>query len=106
MNQVVAYRDFAPPIRVGGEVHFFVGRYNTNARPRVVVHLEAEKRLSCSCFLMQSTGFPCPHLLYVMKRELFSCIPSLLILKRWTKDAKARVANTVGSSSTVSSQFL
>ena len=106
LNEVVAYRDFAPPVRDGDEVNFFVGRYNTNARCRVVSLSESENRLSCSCQLMQSTGFPCPHLLYVMKRELFSSIPPMLILRRWTKEAKSTVPTSHANYATMSHQFL
>ena len=106
LNEVVAYSDFAPPLQDGGDIHFFVSRYTANGSCRVVVHTMSENRLSCSCQLMQSTGFPCPHILYVMKRERFTCIPPMLILKRWTKEAKTTVGPNLAGVGTFSSQFL
>ena len=83
-----AYKDFGPPIFEDDKVTFLVARYNSVNEFRIVVLTSSENKLWCSCELMQSTGFPCRHLLYCMKRELFPSLPPYLISKRWTKEAK------------------
>lgn len=91
LNQVVVYKDFAPPICNGHDVTYFVSRYNNDEQYRTVVHNAAQNTLWCSCQLLQSTGFPCRHQIYVMKREVLSTIPSSLFVRRWSKDAKASI---------------
>ncbi|KAI8572535.1 hypothetical protein RHMOL_Rhmol01G0207100 [Rhododendron molle] len=45
--------------------------------------------MKCSCLKFESIGFPCQHMISVMKMEHMREIPSCLILQRWTKTAKS-----------------
>ena len=47
-----------------------------------------EKKLSCTCMLLETDGWPCRHIFFVMKFMNIRHIPSSLIKKRWCKDAK------------------
>ncbi|KAJ1399345.1 Zinc finger, PMZ-type [Sesbania bispinosa] len=42
----------------------------------------------CSCFMMESQGLPCEHILAVLVHQQIEELPQCLILKQWTKGAK------------------
>ena len=48
------------------------------------------KKLSCTCMLLETDGFPCRHIFAVMKFLNITHIPSSLIMKIWCKDAKSK----------------
>ncbi|KAF7112976.1 hypothetical protein RHSIM_RhsimUnG0173400 [Rhododendron simsii] len=45
--------------------------------------------MKCSYLKFESIGFPCQHMISIMKMEHMREIPSCLILQRWTKMAKS-----------------
>jgi hypothetical protein len=51
----------------------------------------ANSSFYCQCRLFEARGIPCSHIIFVMKEEHVDHIPSGLILKRWTKNAKNRI---------------
>ncbi|KAM7474139.1 hypothetical protein LguiB_021382 [Lonicera macranthoides] len=53
----------------------------------IVAWNEAQSDISCSCRLFEYKGFLCRHAMVVLQMSGVSDIPSLYILKRWTKDA-------------------
>ncbi|XP_022979146.1 protein FAR-RED IMPAIRED RESPONSE 1-like [Cucurbita maxima] len=55
---------------------------------------ELNSEVSCFCRLFEYNGFLCRHALIVLHMHRFSNIPPQYLLKRWTKDAKSRQANT------------
>ncbi|XP_057760657.1 protein FAR1-RELATED SEQUENCE 5-like [Arachis stenosperma] len=46
-------------------------------------------KLECRCKFWRIQGYPCKHMFFVMKHEHLLAIPGSLVLKRWTKEAKA-----------------
>jgi len=59
-----------------------------------VVYDTADSSFHCECRLFESHGFPCSHIIFVMKVVHIDHIPSSLILKRWTKNAKIPIMGT------------
>ena len=55
---------------------------------RVLYDRNLEK-LECQCRLWNTHGIPCSHIFFVMKHEQIPELPEKLIMKRWSKDAKA-----------------
>ncbi|EPS72831.1 hypothetical protein M569_01925, partial [Genlisea aurea] len=55
-----------------------------------VTYNKAKLEVSCSCLMFEYKGFLCRHSMSVLQRCGLSSIPSSYILKRWTKDAKAK----------------
>ncbi|KAM7469859.1 hypothetical protein LguiA_008042 [Lonicera macranthoides] len=53
----------------------------------IVAWNEAQSDISCSCRLFEYKGFLCRHAMVVLQMSGVSDIPTLYILKRWTKDA-------------------
>ncbi|XP_016195886.1 protein FAR-RED ELONGATED HYPOCOTYL 3-like [Arachis ipaensis] len=53
-----------------------------------VVYDRNEKKLECECCHWDHEGYPCSHMLCVLRREDIDELPESLILKRWTRDAK------------------
>ena len=47
--------------------------------------------MKCTCMMFESVGFPCPHMIVVMKIEHLEEIPETCIMKRWSKLAKETV---------------
>ena len=89
MEGVVAYDDYSPPRIEGTSRRYFICRYDTRKPVREVVYDPAHREMACTCQLFESTGFPCRHQLYVMKKERLVTLLDSCILKRWTKDAKS-----------------
>ncbi|KAL4288661.1 hypothetical protein AHAS_Ahas19G0308500 [Arachis hypogaea] len=54
----------------------------------IVVYDRNEKKLECECCHWDHEGYPCSHMLCVLRREDIDELPKSLILKRWTRDAK------------------
>ncbi|RYR68817.1 hypothetical protein Ahy_A03g015287 [Arachis hypogaea] len=44
---------------------------------------------ACECRLFETHGLPCSHIFGVLKHRNAKCVPTSLILKRWTRDAKS-----------------
>ncbi|KAF8406639.1 hypothetical protein HHK36_008729 [Tetracentron sinense] len=51
---------------------------------------ETKSEVSCSCRLFEYKGFLCRHAMVVLQCSAVTEIPSLYILKRWSKEAKSR----------------
>ncbi|CAH9137704.1 unnamed protein product [Cuscuta epithymum] len=51
---------------------------------------EVKSEVSCMCRLFEYKGFLCRHCMVVLQLGGIAIIPQQYILKRWTKDAKAR----------------
>ncbi|WJZ85513.1 hypothetical protein VitviT2T_005042 [Vitis vinifera] len=49
------------------------------------------RSMKCTCMMFESVGFPCPHMIVVMKIEHLEAIPESCIMKRWSKLAKETV---------------
>ncbi|RVW26055.1 hypothetical protein CK203_108892 [Vitis vinifera] len=50
-----------------------------------------DRSMKCTCMMFESVGFPCPHMIVVMKIEHLEEIPETCIMKRWSKLAKETV---------------
>ncbi|RYQ92640.1 hypothetical protein Ahy_B09g098856 [Arachis hypogaea] len=50
----------------------------------------------CECRLFETRGLPCSHIFGVLKHRNAKCVPTSLILKRWTRDAKSDFICSVG----------
>ncbi|RVX10178.1 Protein FAR1-related sequence 5 [Vitis vinifera] len=50
-----------------------------------------DRSMKCTCMMFESIGFPCPHMIVVMKIEHLEEIPETCIMKRWSKLAKETV---------------
>ncbi|RYQ89479.1 hypothetical protein Ahy_B09g096101 isoform B [Arachis hypogaea] len=53
-----------------------------------VVYDRNEKKLECECCHWDHEGYPCSHMLCVLRREDVDELPESIILKRRTRDAK------------------
>ncbi|XP_025703648.1 protein FAR1-RELATED SEQUENCE 5-like [Arachis hypogaea] len=51
---------------------------------------------ACECRLFETRGLPCSHIFGVLKYHNTKCVPSSLILKRWTRDAKIDFICSIG----------
>ncbi|RVW28179.1 Protein FAR1-related sequence 5 [Vitis vinifera] len=51
----------------------------------------SDRSMKCTCMMFESVGFPCPHMIVVMKIEHLEEIPETCIMKRWSKLAKETV---------------
>ncbi|MBA0823609.1 hypothetical protein Goarm_020327, partial [Gossypium armourianum] len=65
----------------------------------IVVWNDTTSDISCLCRGFEFNGFPCRHMLIILQLSGVQSIPSQLILKRWTKDAKH--SQTTGKQSDV-----
>ncbi|KAF8405456.1 hypothetical protein HHK36_010362 [Tetracentron sinense] len=63
----------------------------------IVAWDETKSEVSCSCHLFEYKGFLCRHVMVVLQCSAVTKIPSLYILKRWSKEAKSR--HTMGQAS-------
>ncbi|RVX07698.1 Protein FAR1-related sequence 5 [Vitis vinifera] len=50
-----------------------------------------DRSMKCTCMMFESVGFPCPHMIVVMKIEHLEEIPETCIMKRWSKLAKETI---------------
>ncbi|XP_062202061.1 protein FAR1-RELATED SEQUENCE 5-like [Phragmites australis] len=48
-------------------------------------------RAHCSCMLFQRLGYPCRHIIYVLRGAKLNELPSHYVLKRWTKNCKREI---------------
>ena len=46
--------------------------------------------MKCICMMFELVGFPCPHMIVIIKIEHLEEIPESCIMKRWSKLAKDR----------------
>ncbi|XP_020982514.1 protein FAR1-RELATED SEQUENCE 5-like [Arachis duranensis] len=51
---------------------------------------------ACECRLFETRGLPCSHIFGVLKHRNANCVPTSLILKRWTRDAKSDFICSIG----------
>ncbi|XP_057720228.1 protein FAR1-RELATED SEQUENCE 5-like [Arachis stenosperma] len=51
---------------------------------------------ACECRLFETRGLPCSHIFGVLKHRNAKCVPTSLILKRWTRDAKSDFICSIG----------
>ncbi|XP_057730030.1 uncharacterized protein LOC130945316 [Arachis stenosperma] len=51
---------------------------------------------ACECRLFETRGLPCSHIFGVLKHRNAKCVPTSLILKRWTRDAKSDFIFSIG----------
>ncbi|RVX10646.1 Protein FAR1-related sequence 5 [Vitis vinifera] len=56
-----------------------------------VCYGNSDRSMKCTCMMFESVGFPCPHMIVVMKIEHLEEIPETCIMKRWSKLAKETV---------------
>ncbi|XP_020967686.1 protein FAR1-RELATED SEQUENCE 5-like [Arachis ipaensis] len=75
--------------------------YNTseyfNQQWKFKVSYNKDKDLfACECRLFETRGLPCSHIFRVLKHRNAKCIPTSLILKRWTRDAKSDFICSIG----------
>ena len=56
-----------------------------------VCYGNSDRSMKCTCMMFESIGFPCPHMIVVMKIEHLEEIPESCIMKRWSKLAKETV---------------
>ncbi|RYR50340.1 hypothetical protein Ahy_A07g036932 [Arachis hypogaea] len=51
---------------------------------------------ACECRLFETRGLPFSHIFGVLKHRNANCVPTSLILKRWTRDAKSDFICSIG----------
>ncbi|XP_058209110.1 protein FAR1-RELATED SEQUENCE 5-like [Rhododendron vialii] len=68
---------------------YYLSRYQQPDATWSVNYQPNDGIMKCSCLKFESIGFPCQHMISVMKMEHMREIPSCLILQRWTKTAKS-----------------
>ncbi|RYR07766.1 hypothetical protein Ahy_B05g075200 [Arachis hypogaea] len=51
---------------------------------------------ACECRLFETRGLPCSNIFGVLKHRNAKCVPTSLILKRWTRDAKSDFICSIG----------
>ncbi|KAI8534282.1 hypothetical protein RHMOL_Rhmol10G0078200 [Rhododendron molle] len=68
---------------------YYLSRYQQEDATWSVYYHPTEGIMKCSCLKFESIGFPCCHMISVMKMEHMREIPSYLISQRWTKMAKS-----------------
>ncbi|KAI8571218.1 hypothetical protein RHMOL_Rhmol01G0101800 [Rhododendron molle] len=68
---------------------YYLSRYQQPDAAWSVNYQPNDGIMKCSCLKFESIGFPCQHMISVMKMEHMREIPSCLILQRWTKTAKS-----------------
>ncbi|XP_016178440.1 protein FAR1-RELATED SEQUENCE 5-like [Arachis ipaensis] len=79
--------------------------YNTseyfNQQWKFKVSYNKDKDLfACECRLFETHELPCSHIFGVLKHRNAKCIPTSLILKRWTRDAKSGFICSIGEQDT------
>ncbi|RYQ97611.1 hypothetical protein Ahy_B08g093688 [Arachis hypogaea] len=75
--------------------------YNTseyfNQQWQFKVSYNKDKDLfACECRLFETRGLPCSHIFGILKHHNAKCVPTSLILKRWTRDAKTDFICSIG----------
>ncbi|XP_057758363.1 protein FAR1-RELATED SEQUENCE 5-like [Arachis stenosperma] len=55
---------------------------------------------ACEWRLFETHGLPCSHIFGVLKHRNAKCVPTSLILKRWTRDAKSDFICSIGEQDT------
>ncbi|RYQ83110.1 protein FAR1-RELATED SEQUENCE 9 [Arachis hypogaea] len=68
---------------------YTVEEYGRPGRNIMVLCDKNMGKLECRCKFWRIQGYPCKHMFFVMKHEHLLAIPGSLVLKRWTKEAKA-----------------
>ncbi|RYQ89233.1 hypothetical protein Ahy_B09g095984 isoform C [Arachis hypogaea] len=68
---------------------YTMDEYGQPGREIVVLYDKNMGRMKCGCNFWNKYGYPCKHMFFVMKHEHLPNIPNRLVLKRWTKNAKA-----------------
>lgn len=58
-------------------------------RDRELTYYISSYLISCSCRLFEFEGYPCRHMLCLMKVQQVMMLPKKCIKKRWTKEAKS-----------------
>ncbi|RYR72818.1 hypothetical protein Ahy_A02g007033 [Arachis hypogaea] len=72
---------------------YTIDEYGQPGREIVVLYDKNMGRMKCGCNFWNKHGYPCKHMFFVMKHEHLPNIPDGLVLKRWTKKAKALEAH-------------
>ncbi|KAH7859191.1 hypothetical protein Vadar_032838 [Vaccinium darrowii] len=60
-----------------------VGKYGAPNSIWTVEYKPCNGIMKCSCLKVESVGFPCRHMISVMKRENLQQIPPGCVLRRW-----------------------
>lgn len=67
---------------------FRVAKYDQDDKAYIVMLNLAQMKASCSCQMFEYSGILCRHILTVFTVTNVLTVPSLYILKRWTRNAK------------------
>ncbi|MED6220326.1 hypothetical protein PIB30_117626 [Stylosanthes scabra] len=65
-----------------------------------VIFDKHEKTYSCDCRLFENRGYPCRHIFSTMRHMHIEEIPTNLVYKRWTKNAKSELIDSFASKDT------
>ncbi|KAJ1386622.1 Zinc finger, PMZ-type [Sesbania bispinosa] len=66
-----------------------LGSYENQNLVYEVMFKPSGPSIKCSCLKFETLGFPCSHIIHVIKSERLEKIPQNLIHLRWTKTAKS-----------------
>ncbi|XP_028075828.1 protein FAR-RED IMPAIRED RESPONSE 1-like [Camellia sinensis] len=66
---------------------YYIHKYKVKDRSWIVTHSPVDAAMRCSCMKFESLGLPCCHMIYVMKAENLTQIPSTCVLHRWIRAA-------------------
>ncbi|CAN1143527.1 Protein FAR1-RELATED SEQUENCE 5 [Linum perenne] len=88
------------PTTIDGDIEIFkLHRWPKSSRIRIVEYNTKSNSIKCSCFLLESLGIPCRHILNVVKLRKMSAIPSACFSDRWLKKAKVKGSADVTATS-------
>ncbi|CAL1403019.1 unnamed protein product [Linum trigynum] len=71
-----------------GTETFILKNYMNPDRIRRLTFTTSNQDLKCECALFESKGFPCRHMLTVIKNMGYTALPSSWFKLRWTQNAK------------------
>lgn len=87
-------RHIADTVKEDGPVTTFrVVEFGTGKASYTVTFDAVEAKASCSCQMFEYAGLPCRHMLRVFSLKNIMLLPLHYILKRWTRNATARVVS-------------
>ncbi|XP_015950507.1 protein FAR1-RELATED SEQUENCE 2-like [Arachis duranensis] len=80
----------------GDIVEYNTSEYFTQQWQFKVSYNKDKDLFACECRLFETRGLPCSHIFGVLKHRKAKCVPTSLILKSWTREAKSDFICSIG----------